>query len=182
MKQLKFLKWHGKKAVALLVLTIVLALCIVGTTMALIIIKTDPITNTFQPASISSATVQSIVGNTGDAPSFARIAVVVNWVAADGAIYAVSPVAGTDYSITYDTANWRQGSDRFWYYTKALQNLPADVDTSAEGFDYSPYMTTSLITACTQLVAAPEGYNLKVEIIASSIQAEPEAVVEIQWV
>ncbi|MBE6690077.1 MAG: hypothetical protein E7590_02180 [Ruminococcaceae bacterium] len=181
MKQLKFLKWQGKKAVVLLALTIVLALGVVGSTMALIITKTNSVTNTFQPASISSATAQSVVGNMGDAPSFARIAVVVNWVATDGTVYAVAPVVGTDYSITYDTANWKQGADGFWYYTKALQNLPDDVDINADDFDETPYVTTSLITNCTQLVAAPDGYSLKVEIIASTIQAEPETVVEEQW-
>ena len=181
MKQLKFLKWQGKKAVVLLALTIVLALGVVGSTMALIITKTNSVTNTFQPASISSATAQSVVGNMGDAPSFARIAVVVNWVATDGTVYAVAPVVGTDYSITYDTANWKQGTDGFWYYTKMLQNLPDDVDVNADDFDETPYVTTSLITNCTQLVAAPDGYSLKVEIIASTIQAEPETVVEEQW-
>ena len=181
MKQLKFFKWRGKKAVALLAITVVLALGIVGGTVAFIVTKTDSITNTFEPATISSATSQSVVGNVGDAPSFARVAVVVNWVASDGTVYAVSPVLGTDYSITYDTSNWKQGTDTFWYYTKTLQNLPDDVDVNADDFDETLYVTTSLITNCTQLTAAPDGYNLKVEIIASTIQADPEAVAETQW-
>lgn len=181
MKQLKFLKWRGKKAALLLALTVVLALGIVGGTVAFIVTHTDSITNTFQPATIASVTAQSVVGNTGDAPSFARVAVVVNWVANDGTVYAVSPVPETDYSITYDTANWKQGTDTFWYYTKALQDLPDDVDVNAEDFNATPYITTPLITDCTQLVAAPDGYSLKVEIIASTIQANPETVAETQW-
>lgn len=182
MKQLKFFKWRGKKAVALLALTVVLALGIVGGTVAFIITQTDSITNTFEPAVISSATYNSQVINTGDAPSFVRVAVVVNWVASDGTtIYALSPVEGTDYTITYNTTDWKQGQDTFWYYTKAIQNIPADIDTSDPNVDYSPYVTTSVIEACTQLQAAPDGYRLKVEVIGSTIQADPETVAETQW-
>ena len=181
MKQLKFFGWHGKKAIALLALTVVLVLGVVGGTVAFIVTRTDSVTNIFQPAVIDSVTAQSVVGNLGDAPSFARVAVVVNWVANDGTVYAVSPVLGTDYSITFDTANWKQGTDTFWYYTKALENLPDDADVNAEGFDVTPYVTTSLITECTQLTEAPEGYNFKVEILASTIQANPETVAETQW-
>ncbi|MBR2464127.1 MAG: hypothetical protein IKB41_01675 [Clostridia bacterium] len=181
MKQLKFFRWHGKRAIALLALTVVLVLGVVGGTVAFIVTRTDSVTNTFQPAVIDSVTAQSVVGNMGDAPSFARVAVVVNWVANDGTVYAVSPSLGTDYSITFDTANWKQGTDTFWYYTKALENLPDDADINAEGFDPTPYVTTSLITECTQLAAAPDGYSLKVEILASTIQADPETVAETQW-
>lgn len=180
-KQFCFLKWQGKKAIALLTLVIVLVLGAVGGTVAFIITQTDPVTNTFVPATISSATAQSIIGNTGDAPSFARMAVVVNWVAANGTVYAISPVEGTDYTITYDNANWTQGTDGFWYYNKALQSVPEGTDIRAEGFDATPYITTALIQDCTQKVQGPEGYSLKVELIASTIQAEPVSVVVEQW-
>ena len=55
------------------------------------------------------------------------------------------------------------------------------VAENIEGFDPTPYMTTPLIKACTQLLEAPEGYSLKVEIISSTIQAEPTSVVQEQW-
>ena len=47
-KTFKFLKWHGKKAVALLVLTVVLAVGMVGGTVAFIVTQTDALTNVFE--------------------------------------------------------------------------------------------------------------------------------------
>jgi hypothetical protein len=180
-KQFHFLRFTGKKAILLLSLTLILALSIVGSTIAFFITQTNSLTNTFTPAIIQSATQNSIVLNLGSAPSFIRCSVVINWVSNDGHVYAIAPILGTDYSITYNTDGWAQGSDSFWYYTKALLNVPEDTDINADGFDPTPYITTSLILNCTQLKDAPEGYSLKVEVLSSAIQAEPQTVVEQQW-
>lgn len=100
------------------------------------------------------------VGNNGD-PGYAvyvRAAVVVTWKAKkDGNVLGTIPAAGTDYTINYNTTDWFQGTDGFWYHKAAV--------ASAEN-------TTVLINSCTAVEEkTPEGYGLNVEIIAQTIQA-----------
>ena len=48
----KFLKWHGKKAVAVLVLALLLTVAIIGATVAFVVVYTDSLHNVFAPATI----------------------------------------------------------------------------------------------------------------------------------
>ena len=84
-------------------------------------------------------------------------------------VAARTPVEDVDYTIVFaEDTGWLKGSDGYWYYS-----IPVSADDN----------TGILITQCQMKegVSAPEGYRLSVEIIASAIQASPNAVVTAQW-
>lgn len=156
-----------------------LLLVVVATTIAFIITDTNSVKNTFTPSKVSCAVVENAadtehyadkvevsekkdvkIKNTGDTDAYIRVAVVVNWVNADGRVWAQKPIQDTDYTITYNLSEdgWTyRDEDGFYYYSKAV----------------SPKSTTSvLITNVTDKNTAPsEDYYLSVEIIASAIQS-----------
>ena len=162
-----------------------LLLVAVGTTLAYIFTKTEPVENKFNPSKVSCAVVEDDgdpvaagthntgtekkdvqIKNTGDTDAYIRVAVVVNWMNEDGTkVWATKPVAGEDkdYMISYNLSNgWIDGGDSYYYYTQPVD--PGD-------------MTDSLITSATQNVTGPKGtdgtqYYLSIEIVASAIQAD----------
>jgi len=162
-----------------------LLLVTVGTTLAYIFTKTEPVENKFNPSKVSCAVVEDggkpvaagthntgtekndvQIKNTGDTDAYIRVAVVVNWMSADGTkVWATKPVAGEnkDYTISYNLSNgWIDGGDGYYYYTQPVD--PGD-------------MTNILITSATQNATGPKGtdgtqYYLSIEIVASAIQAE----------
>lgn len=173
-KTFQFFIWSGKKAVAYLVLTVVLSVAIVGTTLAYIITQTDILQNIFEPAEVNIEIAGDDITNTGDTDVYVRAAVVVNWVDGDGAILSTMPVAGVDYTVEFNTAGgWVQGSDTFWYYTGVVK---AANDSNND--DVAP----TLITTLTQTDAQKkDGYTLTVQVLSSAIQAEPADAVTGAW-
>ena len=165
-KTFKFFKWSGKKAVAFCVLTVVLALAIVGATLAIIIDVTDSITNTFPPAKVEVSITGDDITNVGDTAVYVRATVVVTWVnTTDGTTLSTTPVQGIDYTITYNTAgNWAKAADGFWYLT-----VPVAANATAP----------ALINNITQTTM--EGYTLTVQVLSSAIQATPTDAVLAGW-
>ena len=173
-KTFKFFKWSGKKAVVFCVLTVVLALAVVGTTLAIIIDRTDPLVNTFPPANVNINMVGNTVTNHSDTSVYVRAAVVVTWVnnngtpddATDDTTLSTAPVEGTDYNITFNTSeNWAKGADGFWYQKNAV---------AAGG------SAPALIGSVTQETTV-EGYTLTVQVLTSAIQAIPATAVVESW-
>ena len=162
----------NKKIVALVV-SIALLLCIgVGSILAYLTDETDPVVNTFTSSNVSTLIEETFtngvksnvtVKNTGDTDANIRAAVVVTWQDAEGNVYGKEPVAGTDYTITFNTSEqtdpagkWELKSDGFYYWSN-----PVAAQAS----------TGVLIATCTTTATPPEGYTLCVEIIASGIQS-----------
>ena len=163
----------SKKTVALMV-SIALLLCVsIGTTLAYLIDVTGEVENTFTPSSVTTQVVETFDGttksnvsikNTGNTDASIRAAVVVTWQDSAGNVYGQEPVAGTDYTISINTSaqtdpvgQWELKSDGFYYWSNSV----------ASGAN-----TGILVTSCTMIGTAPEGYTLCVEILGSGIQAE----------
>lgn len=174
-KTFKFLVWSGKKAVVFLALTVALSLAVVGTTIAYIIVKTNELNNTFTPPNVDISISGDDITNTGDTDVYVRAAVVVNWVSdSDQSILSTMPVAGTDYTVEFNTgAGWTKGSDGFWYYTSRPLEAANDGDT-----DNAPTLITSLTQTDAQ---KKDGYTLTVQVISSAIQATPAEAVIGAW-
>ena len=167
------------KKTMLIVSAVLLIAVAIGTTTAFLVDETPPLTNTFQPVSVSCAVQESFdpttnlkkdvsVKNTGDIPAYVRATVVVTWVSEDGnTTYGGAPVAGVHYTVVMGQNGWQQGSDGFYYCTAAVE---------AGG-------TTPILLASATPVAgqAPEGYRLSVQIVASAIQADPAEAVTSAW-
>lgn len=163
------------RTAVLLIAMILLIGTAVGTTVAYLTTKTEPVENTFEYAKVScEVTEQSEdntkknvqVKNTGTTDAYIRATYIVNWLDAQGNIVASNP-AGYSYNVTENPdGKWTQGTDGFFYYTSSV--APG---ASTEG---------SLLT-CT--VTRPENseYTLSVEIVAEAIQSTPEKAVQEAW-
>lgn len=166
-----------KQPVALVALLLLLC-CTVAGTLAYLVTSTDPVTNTFTPASVSTEVKEDFDGitksnvtikNTGNIDAYIRATVVVNW-ASDkevGVVSGTAPKEGTDYTIDWTMVNWVKVGD-YYYYTQKV---------AAKG------ETKQLFTDCKlkEGVTPPSGYHLQVTILADGIQAEPVHVVADVW-
>lgn len=151
----------------------------IGGTVAWITTSTDTVRNLFSSSKVTGEVTEEFdkavkenvaVKNTGDIPVYVRAKLVVNWVSLDGgSISAETPVEGQDYMLTLESATgWdTDTSDGFYYYTKPVQ--PGDSTGNLVGEN-----------GCKPLTSK-EGYQLKVDVIASVIQAEPTDAVEESW-
>ena len=162
---------------AVLIMAVLLLLgAAVGTTVAFLIDKTEPVTNTFTYAKVSCEVTESFtnnkkdnvqVKNAGTTDAYIRATYVVNWVDAQGNIAASVPEVYR-YTLTESTdSSWTKGTDGFFYYT-----LPVAPGASTEG---------SLLTCEVTYPENPE-YTLSVEILAQAIQSAPEKAVQEAWV
>ena len=184
----KFLQSEHKqlrrpKRLATLLVSLLLVLGVaVGGTVAFLSTRTDSKENTFTPSEVTCAVTETFnnnvksqvaVQNTGDTTAFIRAAINVTWMsnqdAANQTVSAKVPVKDTDYSITFaKNTNWIRGADGYYYY-----QLPVNPQ----------YSTGVLIEECKlqNNASVPDGYHLSVEIVASAIQAAPEAAVKAAW-
>lgn len=181
-------KYINKKSV-LITSVALLLLVAVGTSLAYVFTKTDPVENKFDPSKVSCAVVEVVekgdssentanvvqtgksktnvqIKNTGNTDAYIRAAVVVNWMNEDGTrAWATKPVQGADYSISYNLNDngWVDGGDGYYYYTQPVAR---------------DQLTDILITGAKQLPdKGPVGtdntqYYLSIEIVASAIQAD----------
>ena len=166
----------AKRRLAPAALALALVLLVsVGGTLAYLIDKTTPVTNTFTPAEVSCSVQETFDGTTksnvciqnGDqVKAYIRAAIVVTWQDADGNDSAQAPVEGTDYSAITPESGWEKYTDGYYYYTQPLE---------PDG------KTTNLIPNCQALKAGPESYTLSVEILAQAIQAEPITAASEAW-
>lgn len=170
-------KYINRKSVLITSIALLL-LVAVGTTLAYIFTQTDLAENTFKTSKVSCAVLENDsaienpgnvvhtgttkknvkIKNTGDTDAYIRVAVVVNWVSADGSmVWAAKPM----FSVPTDKSSWTVGTDGYYYYTQPV--APGDT-------------TSDLIENFMNDVAGPVGtdgtqYFLSVEIVASAIQA-----------
>ena len=167
---------HGirmNRTAVLLIAVILLISTAVGSTVAFLATRTEPVENSFEYADVSCEVMQdrdtdgSIVQvkNTGTISAYIRAAVVANWMDVDGNIAASVP-EGYSYDLTCSSGSWAQGKDGFFYYL-----LPVAPGALTEG---------SLLT-CT--VACPEDpeYTLSVEVLTEAIQSTPASAVNEAW-
>ena len=168
---------HGirmNRTAVLLIAIILLISTAVGSTVAFLATKTEPVENSFEYANVSCKVTQNCdtdgssivqVKNTGTISAYIRAAVVANWIDVDGNIAASVP-EGYSYDLTCSSGSWAQGKDGFFYYL-----LPVAPGASTEG---------NLLT-CT--VACPEDpeYTLSVEVLAEAIQSTPASAVNEAW-
>ena len=166
-----------KKPVALVALLVLLC-CTVAGTLAYLVDSTDPVTNTFTPAHVSTAVDETFengvksdvkIQNTGDIDAYIRATVVVNW-ASDtevGVVSGTAPEEGKDYTIDWTMVNWIKVGD-YYYYTQKV---------AAKG------ETKQLFTDCKlkEGVIPPSGYHLQVTILADGIQSEPLTAIQEAW-
>lgn len=161
---------------AVLIMAVLLLLgAAVGSTVAFLIDKSEPVKNAFEYAKVSCEVKEDFNGNTkenvqitntGSTDAYIRATYVVNWVDEQGNIAAADPEI-YEYTLN-ETADgkWVKGSDGYFYYTS-----PVAPGASTEG---------SLLTCTVTYPENPE-YTLSVEILAEAIQSTPNKAVQEAW-
>lgn len=167
---------HGirmNRTAVLLIAIILLISTAVGSTVAFLATKTEPVENSFEYANVSCEVTQNCdtdssivkVKNTGTISAYIRAAVVANWMDKDENIAASVP-EGYSYELTCSSGSWAQGKDGFFYYL-----LPVAPGASTEG---------NHLTCTVTCPATPE-YTLSVEVLAEAIQSTPANAVNEAW-
>ena len=162
------------KAAVLIMAVLLLLGAAVGSTVAFLIDKTEPVENAFEYAKVSCEVSENFtnnkkdnvqVRNTGTIDAYIRATYVVNWVDAQGNIAAAVP-EGYSYSLTENSGSKWTEKDGYFYYTSPV--APGD---STQG---------SLLTCTVTYPDNPE-YTLSVEILAEAIQSVSEDAVKAAW-
>ena len=163
-------RFPTNKAAVLLLSMILLIGIAVGTTVAFLVARTEPIKSTFEYAKVSCEVTGSKenvqIKNTGNTAAYIRATYVVTWRDAYGKV-AVSVPGGYSYTLTENLSNnWKKGTDGYFYYTSPVAPGNSTLD--------------SLPTCNVTYPDNPE-YTLSVEILAEAIQSEPAEAVQQAW-
>lgn len=167
---------HGirmNRTAVLLIAIILLISTAVGSTVAFLATKTEPVENSFEYANVSCEVTRNCdtdgsivqVENTGTISAYIRAAVVANWIDIGGNIAASVPKVYS-YDLTCSSGSWVQGKDGFFYYL-----LPVAPGALTEG---------NLLTCTVTCPENPE-YTLSVEVLAEAIQSTPASAVKEAW-
>lgn len=175
---------HGRRLgfgrqVLLLAALAVIAMGVVGGTVAYLTMSTEQVENVFTPGKVSceiyedftdGSTVKKNVRikNTGNTDAYIRVAVIITWKDKDGNISATQPQLG-DYVGNNGSSFsdwWLSKEDGYWYYTKEAVK-PGE-------------FTSNLLDELT-VRGTNDGYTLSVEILADAIQSSPKSAVADAW-
>ena len=161
------------KILAALLLVIGALICTVSV-QAYMRRQTDVVENVFVPAKVSCSVEEEFIDgvkrnvkvrNTGNIDAYIRATVIATFVSDDGKVLATAPAEGTDYTVIWAAEGWTKGADGFWYHTKSVK----------------PNETTAPLINSAQMVSAPSGYRLHIQILATGIQSAPDHVVQESW-
>ena len=152
-----------KKVLSLVISLALILLLTVGGTVAYVVIKTQTVRNAFQNTYVDSRVNVNgdvvDVTNTGNIPAYIRASIAVNWVDENGNVRGIAPTV-TDYALQINEEAWYQDPATGFYYCIS-QVAPGQV-------------TADLVTAVTLQTEAPQGYELRLEVVAEAIQAQGE--------
>ena len=163
-------RFPTNRAAVLLLSMILLIGIAVGTTVAFLVARTEPMKSTFEYAKVSCEVTGSKenvqIKNTGNTAAYIRATYVVTWRDAYGKV-AVSVPGGYSYTLTENLGNyWNKGADGYFYYTSPVAPGNSTLD--------------SLPTCNVTYPDNPE-YTLSVEILAEASQSEPAEAVQQAW-
>lgn len=172
---------HGRRLgfgrqVLLLAALVVIAMGVVGGTVAYLVTNTTPVVNTFEPGYVTCIINEDFkdgdtvkknvtVTNTGNVDAYIRAAIIVTWKNGND-IAATVPAKGTDYTLVLNEDDWVE-HDGYYYYKNG--SVAPNGGT-----------TTNLIKSC-EVIGSNGGYTLSVEILADAIQSSPDEAVKQAW-
>lgn len=168
------------KLAILFIAVVMLIGAVVGSTVAFLVTKTDPVENKFTYASVSCAVSETFNGatkenvqikNTGTTDAYIRATYVVNWLNKDGSIAPVpqgTTPDGYTLSISENPDNaWTKGTDGYFYYLKPVAPGEFTKDGS--------------LVYCSVVYPENAEYTLSVEILATAIQSTPASAARNAW-
>lgn len=163
---------NKNKVGLMLVSLLLIAVVAIGTTLAYLVTKTNPVTNTFQPSDVSCNVTEDFDGstksnvnvvNTGDTTAYIRVKLVTYRVNDAG-----QHIGGNADIPVFTPGNGWVENGGYYYYTKPV--APGDKPD------------TDLIESI-QLVEYndADGGKQVIEVMAEAIQSEPEEAVGTAW-
>ena len=167
----------------LILVGVLLAALLCGTSVAYMFKVTSQENNSFIPATVSCRVEEEFDGevktdiqieNTSNIPVYLRLRLVTYWVNTDseGKEYIASKPSASLDSVQYESNLWLKGDDNTYYYTQIVNE--------SDGVS-NQHFTQNLLTAPIVLSEDDEGYRQVVEVFAEAIQAEPAKAVESAW-
>ena len=170
-------KTQGMKLI-IAIACIILTCSTIAGIYAVLMGKTDAVTNTFALGAITcdiNETFDGIVKsnvsirNTSEVEAFIRADINVTWMSNDGtSVYSDTPVLGIDYNMVLNQDDWFEGADGHYYHKGIVK--------SGELSDVL-IRTAEMLNGATQ----PNGFHLSIEVISSSIQANPRKAIKDAW-
>ncbi|MBQ3198936.1 MAG: hypothetical protein IJB67_01020 [Firmicutes bacterium] len=172
-----------KKSLITLASLAIILLVGVGATLAFLVMKSGPVTNTFVPGNVEVTVQESFDGTTkksvsikniGNVDAYIRVAIIPTWEDDEGNPVGVS-ASLDDLNITWGSSDkWKKADDGFWYYTS-----PVPAGDSTENLIASA-------TVKTDSAGYNAGYKMNLQILAQGIQADgvdsnDETPVEQAW-
>lgn len=152
-----------KRVMKTLISSLLVALVLVGGTLAYLKASDSPLINTFKLAKVSTEIFEETgvnkapqVKNTGESPVYVR---------AKAVITDLPEGVTVDMSNAYNKGKWEDGGDGFYYYMEILQ-------PSTDG---TPSMTEKLFEVTKAGIQTPEGFEPEGEA-SFSIEVYQEAV------
>ena len=160
----------------------IVALILVGATVALMFTLATGITNTFNPGEVDVEVREQTNGNTkevitltntGRSDAFLRASIVTYYVDADENVVGSVPASLGSFNLNTD---WVKGSDGYYYYTKPV---------SPGGLTENLFATSGDKITLTPITQEIDGetvtYYQVVEVFAEAIQSAPEDAVKEAW-
>ena len=162
-------RFPTNRAAVLLLSMILLIGIAVGTTVAFLVARTEPMKSTFEYAKVSCEVTGSKenvqIKNTGNTAAYIRATYVVTWRDMSGNVVPSVP-DGYSYKLTENPdGKWKQIGDYFYY--------PTPVESGSS--------TLESLLNCTVTHPVNPEYVLNVEILASAIQSTPANAVTEAW-
>ena len=167
------LRW-GKQFATLACIAVLLT-GLVGSSLAWLMADTAPVINEFEPGEVPPTIHEEMNGNiksnisvenTGNVPAYIRAKLVITWQDNEGNVLGKVPVEGDDYRVSGIGQGWVHDSGYFYYTSKV-----------------EPGHSTGVLCGSIEQtgVNPADGYTLHVEVLAESIQSEPERAVIDAW-
>lgn len=157
----RYRRRRGKNTALILALILLLGMAVSGT-IAFLIVRSDPVENTFTPANVTIEIDETVIGHTkekvvienkSNIPVYIRVALVGNWADAQNRIC----INHDNEKPKFDLGDgWKLEADGFYYYTQSV----------AVGGS-----TTDLLGSDIELTEE-DGCSYQLEVIASAIQAQ----------
>lgn len=158
----------AKKLSAAAIAIILVVVMAIGGTVALLMDRTDSVTNEFAPAS-SGITIEEevkenckteiAVKNTGNTGTYIRVSLVANYYDEKGNITGGAAVP----DFTLNSEKWFLGNDGYYYYKQPV----------AAG-----EVTDNILASVSKMRLKD---NMQVTVLAQNIQASPTSVVQVKW-
>lgn len=160
----------------------IVALLLVGATIAYMFSVGKTLVNTFNPGSVdvevwekTESNTKTVIKltNTGTTNAFLRASIVTYYVDADKNVIGSIPAALSTFNLS---TNWDEGSDGYYYYTKPV---------APGGLTDNLFASSSDKITLTPVEQEVDGktvtYYQVVEVFAEAIQSAPKEAVKEAW-